>query len=70
MKLATNKKTFMWNVVDLMVFLGQASFLVILLVSWLTHIIHSFQVGSILFMIVGAIIPFIGMISGVFIWFT
>ena len=60
----------MWNVVDLMVFLGQASFLVILLVSWLTHIIHSFQVGSILFMIVGAIIPFIGMISGVFIWFT
>ncbi len=63
-------KTFMWSVVDLMLFLGQASLLVMLLVAWLTHIIHSFQVGSIFFMIVGAVIPLVGMINGFVIWFN
>ena len=59
-----------WNYfVELCAFLAMMSVLLIPIVAWLTHIFYSIMVEKYLLLIAGAILPPIGMIHGVGVWF-
>jgi hypothetical protein len=59
-----------WNYfVELCAFLAMMSVLSVPIVAWGTHIIYSIMVEKYLLLIAGAILPPIGMIHGVGVWF-
>lgn len=49
--------------------LGMMSVLLIPIVAWGTHIVYSIMVEKYLLLIAGAILPPIGMIHGIGVWF-